>query len=605
MRAPWLFMALSVSLALPACGGRDGPGTGDRDGGTGPCAEGAISCRGREIFECHGGVPEPAGVCPPDLVCVDSYGCRMCSPGGRFCTGNAIHICNDAGDGSTEVEACGSGQACRSAVCINACDAAREDLSTVGCLYYAVDLDNEYENGLTMPASEQFSVVLANTSDLVTVAVIVRDSVAPVGSPPSEGTVGTYTIDPLSVLRIDLPQREVDGANPMAPAGVGTFISSNAYQIETNFPVVAYQFNPIIQSYSNDASLLIPVSGLDTHYRVLGWPTTNPFAILGFEPDHSFVAIVGTALDTNVTVTLGGPIVAGGGIPATPAGGTVTVTLGPYEVLNLESDGAPGDLTGTVVVADKPVAVFSGGERGIAPYETEGIPTPPGGLPDDWCCTEHLEEQVFPTTTWGTNFVVTRSPVRGATWREPDVYRLMADKDATTITTNLPAPNDRFTLGSNEWVEFYAQDGFIMQADKPVSIEQILVSQGYVADWRPGHGGDPSMILFPPYEQYREDYVFLVPETFETNYVVVAMPSGTTVLLDGLDVNGDEFRALCTYELVGTLDGTEYTAATCPLAGGPHRVESSLPAGIMVYGYHNVGSYGYAGGANLTRINFI
>jgi hypothetical protein len=83
------------------------------------------------------------------------------------------------------------------------------------------------------------------------------------------------------------------------------------------------------------------------------------------------------------------------------------------------------------------------------------------------------------------------------------------------------------------------------------------------------------------------------------------MQEGTMVILDGMDVNGDEFRAICTYETVGDIDGTTYIAATCPVSGGAHRLESSLPSGIMVYGYYNVGSYGYAGGSNLTRINFI
>jgi hypothetical protein len=181
----------------------------------------------------------------------------------------------------------------------------------------------------------------------------------------------------------------------------------------------------------------------------------------------------------------------------------------------------------------------------------------------------------------------------------------MADKDGTSVTTGLPGPDASFTLNSGEWREMYSSDGFVMRASEPVSIEQILVSQGWVADWRPGHGGDPSMILFPPYEQYRESYVFLVPDTFSANYVVVAMPEGTNVELDGRDINSDEFMALCTYEEVGDIDGTLYLSVTCPVDGGTHRIDGSVPVGITVYGYYNVGSYGYAGGSNLTRINLI
>ncbi len=618
---PFALLAALLLLSTAGCGERSRPVGSVRDGGpgadSGPCTAGEMSCAGRDVTMCVDGVFEPTETCPADRVCVPGLGCRTCSPGGRFCVGNEVHICNDTGDGSTATEVCAPDEACRSGVCQNACDAAREDRSTVGCEYYAVDLDNEYGEGffggfdLSDAASQQFAVVLANPSD-VTVSVEVEQNDAPYGSAPSPTTVGTYSIAPQSLVRIDLPQREVDGSFEGHNEGPGTFLSSQAYHITTNFPVVAYQFNPIVQDFSNDASLMIPVTGLDTHYRVLGWPTANPIppppplpAIPGI-PDHSSVTIIGTQESTEVRVTLGGKIVGDGmDIPAGEPGDVVTVTLGPYDVLNLESRDIPGDLTGTVVESSAPVAVFSGGERGIAPVDTDRIPTPPGGRPDDWCCTEHLEEQVFPTTAWGKDFVITRSPVRGATWREPDIYRIMADKDGTTVTTGLASPDDSFTLNAGEWRELYAQDGFILRADKPISIEQILVSQGWVDDWKPGHGGDPSMILFPPYEQYRDNYVFLVPDTFSANYVVVAMPQGTNVELDGRDVNGDEFMALCTYEEVGAIDGTTYIAATCPVDGGTHRLESTLPVGIMVYGYYNVGSYGYAGGSNLTRINFI
>jgi len=512
---------------------------------------------------------------------------------------------------------CPASQACRSGSCIDACAAAAAERSNVGCEYYAVDLDNEYDNGTGGPsaAQEQFAVVLANPSDVI-VQARVLESVGTVGA-PAETQVGTWTINPHDLVRIDLDAREVDGSVGHSVEGPGTFVSPNAYRVVTNFPVVAYQFNPIVQQFSNDASLLIPVAALDTHYRVIGWPTSNPIELPGFDiagiPDHSFVTIIGTQAGTEVRVTLGGPIVASGPlggppeVPATAAGGVITYILGPYDVLNLESDGIPGDMTGTVVESTAPVVVFSGGERGTAPNDRMNTPAPPSGVPEDSCCTEHLEEQVFPTTAWGKIFSVTRSPVRTdiSGWREPDVYRVMADKDGTDVVTNLPAPNDRFTLNSNEWHEFAVSDPFTINASQPISVMQMLVSQGWVSSWKPGHGGDPSMLLFPPIEQYRDDYVFYVPDTFTANYVVYSGPTGAAVTLDGVDLAGDEFMRICAYEDIGSFDGVVYEQVTCPVDGGTHRLQSTVPVGIMVYGYYSVGSYGYAGGSNLTRINII
>jgi hypothetical protein len=179
----------------------------------------------------------------------------------------------------------------------------------------------------------------------------------------------------------------------------------------------------------------------------------------------------------------------------------------------------------------------------------------------------------------------------------------MADREVTTITTNLGGELASFTLNPGEWRQFYVSRSFVMRADHPVSIEQILVSQQYIGSTRPGNGGDPSMVLFPPYQQYRTEYVILTPSTFSANYVVLSIPLGTVVTLDGRDVNADEFRAICTYEDAGDIDGTDYQAVTCPVNEGPHRVGGSMPVGLMVYGYYNVGSYGYAGGSDLERIN--
>ena len=619
---PWWLLGLSAVVAVGCGGGRPRPGGGGGgDGGaeaSGPCAEGEPVCVGQEVHRCEGGMPgELVETCEAPDVCVSGLGCRSCTPGIPFCDGNQVRRCNGDGTDSTLEETCPVGQVCRAAACVDACTRAAEERSNVGCEYMVVDLDNEYANfsSGTPPADEQFAVVLANPSDVgVTVQLFQSD-----GRPgaPAERRVRLYTVPPNDLLRIDLPTRNVDGSSP-SDEGPGTHLSNRAYRIVTDYPVVAYQFNPIVQSYSNDASLLVPVPALDTHYRILGWPTANPIEA-GFAssptngiPDRTYVTIVGVESNTTVRVTVShktnpGTIEGGGSIDGYEAGEVIEQVIGPYDVLNIATDGIPGDLTGTVVEASRPVAVFSGAERAIAPAQTEGVSPPPGGVPEDWCCTEHLEEQVFPTTSWGQRFVVTRSPVRSGnpSWKEPDIYRVLADKDGTTVTTNLPGGLATFTLDANEWREFATDRSFVLEASEAVSIEQILVSQGWLdGEEKPGHGGDPSMLLYPPVEQYRKEYIFLAPPTFETNYVVVSAPEGAALELDGVDVLG-EFSTVCEREPAGEVNGTAYEAVTCPISGGSHTLRANVPVGLFVYGYHNVGSYSYAGGADLERINTV
>src|SRR5690606_23233320 len=138
------------------------------------------------------------------------------------------------------------------------------------------------------------------------------------------------------------------------------------------------------------------------------------------------------------------------------------------------------DLSGTLVYADKPVAVFSGVESTQAPGPFD-VPTYPGWDSGDTCCLDHLEEQLFPMESLGTNYVVTRSPVRStSSFREPDVIRFVGAAEPATVTTTLAPPYDSFTLQPGEVKTTWAQDNFTATADKPFIVGQLLVAQGYV-----------------------------------------------------------------------------------------------------------------------------
>jgi hypothetical protein len=247
------------------------------------------------------------------------------------------------------------------------------------------------------------------------------------------------------------------------------------------------------------------------------------------------------------------------------------------------------------------VAVFSGGERAIVPIDVQP-PPPPDYDETHLCCTEHFEQQLFPTTALGKSFVVTRSPPRSSNTASPeaDVYRVLATEGPTTVTTNLPPPYDSFTVEPGVHHEFWAQRDFVLEAAAPVVLGQYLVSQGYV-EW-PDVGGDPEFILFPPAEQHRDEYLFLAPATFERDYCVIAAPDAAQVSLDDMPVNA-ELNPLCARFPAGVHAGVDYVAIRCPLSDGVHRVTADQPVGVTVYGYYNVGSYGYPAGSELTRIN--
>jgi hypothetical protein len=206
---------------------------------------------------------------------------------------------------------------------------------------------------------------------------------------------------------------------------------------------------------------------------------------------------------------------------------------------------------------------------------------------------------MFPVSSLGTKFVVTRTPIRSTVTPEPDFLRILATKPGTTVTTSL-SNFPSFSLDAGGVADFWTTEDFVMTSNEAIMIAQYAVCQGFVES--PSVGGDPEFVIFPPIEQYRKDYIFLTPPTFEKDYVIIAAPDGTQVTLDGQDVGG-EITTLCEKFPAGVVDSVSYNAIRCPVEDGIHRLQADQPVGITAYGYYSVGSYGYPGGADVRQIN--
>lgn len=506
------------------------------------------------------------------------------------------------------------------------CQQAMQNPSNLGCDFWAVDLDNE-ATSISNAAKEQFAIVAANNND-TPVDVTVTMNLARVGEPPNEHVVTTTTVPPRTASRIDLPQREIDGSMGQngtytMNSGTGTFVSPHAFHVVASDPVVVYQFNPIIQDFSNDASTLIPLQAMGADYTIIGFPTANPCAPIPVDPsipDHTSITIIPTQDNTHVTVTPAHPIAASGGdsgiaIPMTPKSQALSLQLSRYDVANLESDQPTGsdislcsthdgDFTGSTIHADKPVAVFTSAERAIGFGGATNVVYPPdwvatGDNKDDICCTDHLEEQLFPVTALGHEFAIARSPIRSTnpSWKEPDIVRVVATVDNTVITTNLPPPNNSIALARNQQKTFASTTGFTMSANNPIEVSTYLVPNDFVKD---GWIGDASQLLMPAAEQFRKDYVFLVPASFTNNYIVVAMPANAAVMIDGTPIG--ELPG-CYTGPIGDVMGTTYQQVTCPATEGHHTVAGDQPIGLSVYGYYVHGSYAFVGGSDVKIIN--
>lgn len=584
--------------------GGGGSGAGSQQGGNnnqGGAFGGCPRCELGVYIDCEGNQTD----CTDEgLVCAETLGCAECVPGAFGCVGNEVHECGDDGKPNGPlVETCdvNAGFTCSNGACKTGCEIAEDQPSNVGCEFWAVDLDQV--DSFNDPASAPWGVALSNAGD-GQANVTIQINKAPPGAALDLETVASVSVPPNSLIQQVLPTRELDcGAMPNDYASPGTCLSSQAFRITSSSPIVVYQFNVFENAYSNDASLLLPTNALGQTYRILNWVAGHPVKISGFNIiDRSYVTVVGTASDTQVTVTPSWRIKGNPPVAATGAGGEIVVTLGPFDVLNLETDDATfsddpataADLSGTYVTSNKPVAVFTGVETTSAPGAVVDIPTYPGWTEEDTCCLDHLEDQMFPVESIGKNYLITRSPVRSTGgFREPDVIRFVGASEPATVTTSLPAPYNSFTLQPGEVKTTWTQTDFTATSDKPIIIGQILISNEYIQGT---YIGDPSLTIYPPVEQFRTEYVILTPDSWNQNWVVLGAEVGTAVTLDGAAPTG------CIVEPAGMLNGVAYEARRCPLSVGAHQLRGDKPFGIVGYGYGSAGSYAFVGGADVKKI---
>jgi hypothetical protein len=572
------------------------------------CTPGARSCDGDTIVAClpDGQTTQPVSTCTEGRICRDGA-CLDCSPGARRCDGILSQLCDDTGAWVTETDCASQGLSCNLGTCVPACSRDPKARNNAGCEYWAVDLDN-----LLDAITAQYAVIVSNLGPIpATVTVTKRDNAA---DPPVE--VMQRQVAPGSLEVLALPGRDM-----LTPG-----IHWAGYRIASTAPVVAYQFNPLenVAVYSNDASLLLPVDTFATEFIVMS-RKQGPGSTTSFRGAFD---VVTAYAQTEVTVTPTTRTQAGPSLAAINAGQSRTFTLEPYQVLNIKSDASNGDLTGTVVSATRPVGVFGAHE---------------GAVSSTRCCADHLEHQLYPVSTWGTSYVAARSQPRGVA---PDYWRIVAAEDGTVVTFEPASAHAPVTLNRGKFVDFPSTADFVINADKPVMVGQILASSGEVvaiqagadcseeSDCEPGYLcqpdsgffdicmppvcttpgsatgcpnghvcacpeaaetcyceplGDPSLILVPPTSQFRDSYVFLAPNKYAFDYINIVAPADAVVRLDGQPLSASSF--------VGV--GASWKAARIAVQDGVHKVTADKPVGVIAYGFDDDVSYGYAAGLNL------
>lgn len=580
------------------------------------CREEALVCWGQQ--------------CASEEGCT---GCLACRPGSVECDpAGERRQCREDGSGHDAIEPCDEAAGLRcsadTGACEDLCATAEIEQSYIGCEYWAVatsnsqlDYDRRDADGLCRPFS--FAVVVANPQRIDAEVTI-----------ESAGrSAQTFTLEPSETRAVELPCDDdlkgpfVNELTGLREPRFSVRVPGAAHHITSNVPVTVYQFNPLefeaegqdtlgrpttVYSYTNDASLLLPVHSLTGDYLVMARATLfhriephsgdlEPW----FAEGPGFVAIVGVEdAPTEVRITSSAHTLASkdGEIPALAPGDAHTLQIEKGEVIQIlsavpdaclgepEDSGPAGlrtfcevsrdyDLTGTAIEAAGRVAVLAGHDCAFVPENR-------------WAC-DHLEETMIPLEAWGTEIFIGAVEAVRCQPRSPSIVRVLSGADGNEVRF-VPEVREPVMLDRGEHMELEVEGDVRVAATRAILVGQFLVGQDYGG----GEGGstfyagDPAFALGIPREQWRKRYSFLVPETYVENFVNLTMQTDQVVLLDGRVVAGAQ-----------PVDGATLGTARVPVAPGEHGVESSALFGILVYGYAPYTSYMLPGGLDLNRIH--
>lgn len=375
-----------------------------------------------------------------------------------------------------------------------------------------------------------------------------------------EGITGTVTAPGLRYSRdFTLPASMVVEVVLPDVASLGDavdVVGSKGIHVEAKEPVAVYGLNRI--PYSSDGYLGLPTGVLGTEYIVSGY--RNEFSGVSALNGTQF-AVVATEDETLVTVIPSRALL--GHAKGEPF--TVPMKRGQTYQLRDPND-ATADLTGTEILADKPVAVFAG-------HQCANIDSPSKMFCD------HLVEQLLPVAAWSKVF----HAVPLATRSNGDVLRVVGSRNNTQLFLNAADAGfvDRgqvrtFNLGSVTRVE----------ADHPVLVTQFARS----SDHDGVENADPFMVLVPPVRFYTRDHMICTgPSTLVTHRVNIVAPSSVagSLTLNGVAVPAAAFTPI---------GASGFSSARITVPAGVHALSASQPFGTIVYGFGPYEGYGWPGG---------
>ena len=331
-----------------------------------------------------------------------------------------------------------------------------------------------------------------------------------------------------------------------------------------------------LESHTTDSFFVFPTIELDDVYVYYGVSVST-------NHHHSAILIVGTEYNTmmNLTTTQSVNISVGNTVTNLITGRRYSFVVNRLQTVYIES---VNDLSGTKIVTDRPVSVFTGHEC--------------ANVPSNVAACSHLIEQIPPTALWDKVYYIV--PLAG---KMSYTIKVLAAYSSTIVNIYCNNSLDTYSINEGQFINKISQMNkyCAIYSNKKVLVSQL--SHGGNEDLN--DYGDPMMTLVPHTNQYLNQFYFSTIQApsqpdynHYVNIIVMAQyyqPNMIYLIAGGVN------RSLATQQWVPIRVNsiTEAYATQVRIPEGINHIVHTNPAAqitVIVYGFKRHDGYGHIGG---------
>ena len=329
-------------------------------------------------------------------------------------------------------------------------------------------------------------------------------------------------------------------------------------------------------SRSSDTFLALPtIKVCCTQYVYYGISVSS-----GVSYYDNVVLIVGTENNTmmNLTVTRSVNVKINDTVSSLTSGSQYSFIVNRLQTVYI---GSSSDLTGTRIMTDKPVSVFSGHECGVVPSSS-------------YYYCDHLIEQVPPTTYWGKTYYI--APLQG---RSAYTIRVLAAHNSTEVFMDCNGAGNSYTINAGNSFTVTYQIYCAIHSNKEILVAQYSPGSSY-----DGKTGDPMMMLVPATDHYSNEINLSTISSGYSDYINIIVLKEYYQPSMMYWIRGGVKRSLLSqsWNTITFNQVTEAYYTQLSVSNGPvtiiHTTANALMSAV-VYGFAYREAYGHSGGFSI------